>query len=153
LKQKIFRATVKKYVVIMVLMYLLFGLAFYYGYLIYKKMPSFDPLKMPYFYGMIAAALVLALSSMSIIFFNLNKCLIVTPDFLEYKHGGSSFAVVWKDLVFKPPAREGGLYRSALISDGRRFGSFDSLFFDEFDLMIKVIDAAVESKSTRIMDL
>jgi hypothetical protein len=152
-KQKVFRASLKKYLIMMFFLYALYALVFYYSYLIYRKIPSFDPFKMPYFYGMIASALVLLLSSLSIIAFNLNKCLIVTPQFLEYKHGGSSFAVTWKDLVFKPPSREGGLYRSAMISDGRRFGSFDTLFFKDFDLMVKVLEVALESKSTKLMDL
>ncbi len=135
-------------------MYGIYVLGFLYAYnRVYLKMPRADEFKLPFLWIMIGSGALIFIATIVVMLLNRGKKICITPQYLEYKHGSNEFTVIWKDLVFKPPQSEKGIYRSALISDGSHFGSFDTLFFPEFGLMIDVISVAVDSKSTKIMDV
>jgi len=154
LKKKEFNSSVRTFMLLSVVMYILYGLGFLYAYSnVYLKMPRADDFREPFLWAMIGAGVLIVLATILVVVLNKGKKIVITPQVLEYKHGRNEFTVVWKDLVFKPPLKDKGIYRSALVSDGSHFGGFDTLFFPEFDLMIEVIHVAVDRKSTKIMDI
>jgi len=134
-------------------MYLLYTVGLLYGLAIYRRIPPFDTMKMPYLYVLVGAGALLLIASMLGLFVNMGKKITITPQSLIYEHGNKQFSVVWKELIFKPPEKEGGIYRSVLLSDGTQFGSFDDLFFKEYDFMLEIISVAKESKSSAVMNL
>jgi hypothetical protein len=150
-KHKVYRPGVGKYLLLMGAMYLVYGLGFLYGFAVYRKIPAFDPMKMPYLYVLAGAGAVLLIFSLLALFLNLNKKITVTPESLIYEHGSKQFNVTWKELVYKAPENERGIYRSTLISDGKQFGSFDNLFFKDYDFILEFIVMAKESKSGSVM--
>lgn|GEM_PF-1532741 len=154
LKKKEFNSSIKIFILISIAMYGIYALGFLYAYSkVYMKMPKADDFKEPFLWIMIAAGSIIVIATIVVMMLNKGKKISFTPQYLEYKHGKNEFTVSWKELVFKPPQNDKGIYRTALISDGSHFGNFDTLFFPDFDLMIEVIRVAVDSKSTKIMDL
>ncbi len=135
----------------MLVMYLLFTVVLLYGLAVYRKIPSFDPMRMPYLYVLMGAGALLLITTLSGLFLNIGKKITITPQSLIYEHGSKYFSVSWKELTFKPPEKEGGIYRSVLISDGKQFGSFDDLFFTEYDFMLEIISMAKDNRSSAVM--
>ncbi|MDQ7824734.1 MAG: hypothetical protein RDV48_18175 [Candidatus Eremiobacteraeota bacterium] len=144
MKEKKFFASPKRYIVFMVILYVLYTLGLLYGLKVYHKLPRIDPFKTPLLFALAGAGALLLIGSLSALFLNMKKVVVFTPKNIEYKHGNKEFSVLWRDLTFKISGGERSLYRTAIISDGRNFGTIDNLFFPEYDLMIKVIDKAKE---------
>lgn len=154
LKKKVFQSSIKSFLIFSIILYVLYAFGCFYGIgIIFTKLPKTDPFRIPYLIAMIASGACLLLATLSLMLMNRNKIVTFTPQSIEYKHGKREFCVIWRELIFKPPHHEGGLYKSALLSDGKIFGAIDNLFFQEFDTIIKVIEMAKDIKSTGTIDL
>lgn len=138
----------------MALMIILYLISLFSGIsLVYTKLPDTDTMRFPFLIAMIVLGALVLSSTLVVLFLNTGKIIAFTPTSIEYTQGSREFKVTWRDLVYKPPDRDRTLYRNALISNGKIFGTFDNIFFPEFEMMVKVIEMAKDIKGSGTIEL
>jgi len=97
------------------------------------------------FYFPLVLMVLIILAFFLVLHISAGRIVTLRPDALVYTQRNYTFAVRWSEVTLvKPPPDKKGMFLSALVSDGVRFGRIDKVLFPDYDLIISVIEHARE---------